>query len=52
MLEARDAILAVIVPALKIGMFLRRGRALARALQVLRNNRPLQLIRAGQLLNR
>lgn len=50
MLEARDTLLAVIVPAMKLSRFLRRGRALARALRVIRPARPMQLSRAARIL--
>jgi len=49
-LEARDALLAVIAPALRLGTFLRRGRAIARALQVHRPKRPMQLFTVAQIL--
>ncbi len=49
-LEARDTLLAVIVPALKLRRFLVRGRALARALQVNRPQRPMQLSRVAKIL--
>ena len=52
MLEARDALVAVIAPALTLRKFLRRGRALARALRVLRPSRPIQLSQVGEILNR
>ena len=48
----RDALLAVIAPALPLGTFLRRGRAIARALQVHRPGRPLQLSKAAKILVR
>ena len=51
-LEARDALVAVIAPALTLRKFLRRGRALARALRVLRPSRPMQLSQVGEILNR
>jgi len=51
-LEARDALVAVIAPALTLRKFLRRGRAFARALRVLRPNRPMQLAQAGEILNK
>ena len=51
-LEARDALLAVIAPALPLRTFLRRGRAIARALQVHRPGRPLQLSKAAKILVR
>jgi hypothetical protein len=49
-LEARDTLLAVIVPVLPLRQFLRRGRALAHALRVIRPARPLQLSRAARIL--
>ncbi len=52
MLEARDALQAVIAPALKLRTFLRRGRSLARALQVLRTDRPMQLSKVAEVLSR
>jgi len=51
-LEARDALLAVIAPELPLGTFLRRGRAIARALQVHRPGRPMQLSKAAKILIR
>jgi hypothetical protein len=49
-LEARDALLGVIVPSLSLGTFLHRGRAIARALQVRRPKRPMQLCKAAKIL--
>lgn len=49
-LEARDALLAVIAPALSLRIFLRRGRAIARALRVIRPKRPMQMLRLTKLL--
>ena len=49
--EARDTVVAIIAPALKVRTFLRRGRELARALQVHRANRPMQLTTAAKILN-
>ena len=51
-LEARDTLLAVIVPALPLGTFLRRGRAIARAMRVHRPGRPMQLSKAANILVR
>jgi len=42
-LEARDSLLAVIAPVLPLRRFLRQGRAIARALRVIRPKRPMQL---------
>ena len=50
MLEARDALVAVIAPALTLRRFLRRGRVFARALRVLRPNRPMQMSQIGEIL--
>ncbi len=50
MIEARDALLAVVAPALSLSTMLRRGRQIARALRVLRPNRPMQLSKAGKIL--
>jgi len=44
-LEARDALLAVIAPALRLQKFIRRGPAIARSLRVIRPNRPMQMSR-------
>lgn len=52
MIEARDALLAVIAPALSLPVFLRRGRQIARALRVLRPSRPMQLSKAAKILLR
>ena len=49
MLEARDALVAVIAPALTLRKFLRRGRAIARALRVTRPNRPMQMSRIREV---
>ena len=49
-MEARDTLLAVIAPALTLRRFLRRGPAIARALRVLRPNRPMQLLQARSIL--
>ena len=49
-LEARDTLLSVIVPAMKLRHFLRRGRAIARALRVIRPARPMQLSGAAKIL--
>jgi len=51
-LEARDALLRVLVPALSLQQFLRRGRNVARALRVLRPHRPMQLLSAGKIMGR
>jgi hypothetical protein len=51
-LEARDALLAVIVPALKLCQFIRRGRAIAKALGVLRPKRPMQMLKVAKILIR
>jgi len=51
-IEARDALLAVIAPALRLRTFLRRGRQIARALRVLRPRRPMQLSEAAKILIR
>jgi hypothetical protein len=40
----------VIVPALTLRKFLRRGRAIARALRVNRPNRPMQMSGMGNIL--
>jgi hypothetical protein len=42
-LEARDALVAVIAPALSLRKFLRRGRAISQALRVIRPKRPMQM---------
>ena len=47
-LEARDTLLAVLVPALKVTTFLRRGKAIARKFRVNRPGRPMQLSRAAE----
>jgi hypothetical protein len=44
-LEARDALLAVITPALRLQKFIQRGPAIARSLRVIRPNRPMQMSR-------
>ena len=44
-LEARDALMAVIAPALSLRKFLRHGRAIAQALRVIRPHRPMQMSR-------
>jgi hypothetical protein len=49
-LEARDALLAVIVPALRLRHFIRCGRAIARALRVIRPCRPMQMVKMRQIL--
>jgi hypothetical protein len=49
-IEARDALLAVIAPALKLRMFINRGPMIARALRVQRRNRPMQLTMAAKIL--
>ncbi len=49
-LEARDALVTVIAPALRLRHFLRQGGAIARALRVIRPNRPMQLSRAREIL--
>jgi hypothetical protein len=49
-LEARDALRAVIAPALPLCRFIARGRAIARALRVNRRNRPMQLTRLSEIL--
>jgi hypothetical protein len=51
-LEARDTLLQVLAPALSLPTFLERGPQIARALQVLRPRRPMQLIQVGEILNR
>jgi hypothetical protein len=51
-LEARDALLAVIVPALPLQQFIRRGRAIARSLRVIRANRPMQMSRLENIFNK
>ena len=50
MLEARDTLLRVIVPALPLRRFLQRGRAIARAFCITRKNRPMQLTRVREIL--
>jgi hypothetical protein len=52
MIEARDALLPVVAPALSVQTILRRGRHIARALQVLRPNRPMQLSQTAKILIR
>jgi hypothetical protein len=42
-LEARDALLHAIAPALTVGRFIQRGHAIARSLRTIRRNRPMQL---------
>ncbi len=49
-LEARDTLKAALVPALSIGHWLRRGRAIAKALRVLRSGRPMQLSQAATIV--
>jgi hypothetical protein len=49
-LEARDALLAVIAPALSLHRFLRRGRQIAKAFCVARLHRPMQLTKAAKIL--
>jgi hypothetical protein len=44
-LEARDTLLAVIAPALRLQKFIQRGPAIARSLRVSRPNRPMQMSR-------
>lgn len=51
-LEARDTLQAVMAPALSLGTFLQRGRAIARALRVIRPKRPMQLVRMESILTR
>ena len=51
-LEARDTLLRALAPALSVPAFLQRGRHLARALQVWRPRRPMQLVEAGKILSR
>ena len=51
MLEARDTLLSVIAPALKLRTFLRRGSAIARALRVIRAKRPLQMYNAQKFFS-
>jgi len=51
-IEARDALLRVIVPALSLRHFLRRGRSVARTLRVIRPRRPMQLLSAAKILRR
>ncbi len=51
-LEARDALLAVIAPALSLRRFLRRGRAIAHALRIFRPNRSMQLSRLHKILTK
>jgi hypothetical protein len=50
-LEARDTLLAVIVPALPLRHFLKRGPAIARRLLVRRPNRPMQLSKLRGILD-
>ena len=52
MIEARDALLRVIAPALSLRTFLRRGRAIAQGLQVIRPRRPMQLLKVAKILGR
>jgi hypothetical protein len=47
-LEARDTLLAVVVPALKVETFLRRGKAIARKFRVNRPARPMQMSQAAE----
>jgi hypothetical protein len=42
--------MAVIVPALTLHKFLRRGRAIVRALRVIRPNRPMQMSGMANIL--
>lgn len=44
--------LAVIAPALRLHVFLRRGRQIARALRIDRPERPMQLSKAREILIR
>src|SRR5215813_4893170 len=48
-LEARDALLAVIAPALKLRHLIGRGKSLARALRVNRPKRPMQMSKAAMI---
>jgi hypothetical protein len=48
-LEARDALLAVIAPALRLQTFIQRGPAIARALRVIRPSRPMQMSTLGNI---
>jgi len=50
MLEARDALLRVIVPTLSLKQFISSGKVLARALAVNRPTRPMQLFHLAHLL--
>jgi hypothetical protein len=49
-LEARDTLLNVLVPALRMRRFLRRGAAIARALRVIRPRRPMQLSQIARII--
>ena len=49
-MEARDTLMAVIVPVLNLRHFLRRGSVIARALRMSRSSRPGQLSKAAQIL--
>jgi hypothetical protein len=49
-LEARDTLLRVIVPALKLRTFLHRGPKLASRLAVNRPKRPLQMNKMAEIL--
>jgi len=51
-LEARDALLAVIVPALPLKKFIQRGPAIARSLRVIRPNRPMQMSRLENIFKK
>jgi hypothetical protein len=51
-LEARDALRGVLAPALSLRRFLERGRAIARALRVIRPQRPMQLTMLAKIVNR
>jgi hypothetical protein len=44
-MEARDALLAVIVPALPLRHFIRRGPLIASALRIIRPKRPMQMVK-------
>jgi hypothetical protein len=49
-LEARDTLKAVIAPTLPLRRFITRARIIARRLRVDRRNRPMQLIKFGEIL--
>lgn len=51
-LEARDALLGVIAPALPLVRFMRRATAMAREMSVSRPNRPMQLSIAREIFTR